>query len=125
MGQVRTGSFTEHLDDTKHHPSRQDNEGSRGRSRATSGSLAQRLRSEFSQMSTKDLIQQEIDKVEEARLPALYELVKRFAKPKTDQPPASETLMDRLQKIRISAPPDFSVNHEQYASGAKSFDDVR
>ena len=76
-------------------------------------------------MSTKDLIQQEIDKVEEARLSALNELVKRFAKPKTNQPPGSGTLMDRLQKIRISAPPDFSVNHEQYASGAKSFDDVR
>ena len=76
-------------------------------------------------MSTKDLIQQEIDKVEEARLPALYELVKRFAKPKTERPASDETLMDRLRKIRISAPPDFSENHEQYASGAKSFDDVR
>lgn len=76
-------------------------------------------------MSTKDLIQQEIDKVEEARLPALYELVKRFAKPKTERPASDETLMDRLRKIRISAPPDFSENHEQYASGAKRFDDVR
>jgi hypothetical protein len=76
-------------------------------------------------MSTKDLIQQEIDKVEEARLPALYELVKRFAKPKVERPPSSESLMERLRKIKISAPPDFSQNHEQYASGAKSFDDVR
>ena len=76
-------------------------------------------------MSTKDLIQQEIDKVDEARLPALYELVKRFAKPKTEHPPSSETIMERLRKIHISAPPDFSENHEQYASGAKSFDDVR
>ena len=76
-------------------------------------------------MSTKELIQQEIDKLDEARLPALYELVKRFAKPKAERPPSSETLMQRLQKIQISAPPDFSENHRQYASGAKSFDDVR
>ena len=76
-------------------------------------------------MSTKELIQQEIDKLDESRLPALYELVKRFAKPKAERPPSSETLMQRLQKIQISAPPDFSVNHEQYASGAKSFDDIR
>lgn len=76
-------------------------------------------------MSTKDLIQQEIDKLDEARLPALYELVKRFAKPKLERPPSTETLMERLRKIHISAPPDFSENHEQYASGAKSFDDVR
>lgn len=76
-------------------------------------------------MSTRAQIQQEIDKVEEARLPALYELVKRFAKPKTERPQSSESLMERLRKIHISAPPDFSENHEQYASGAKSFDDVR
>lgn len=76
-------------------------------------------------MSTKELIQQEIDKLDESRLPALYELVKRFGKPKAERPPSSETLMERLRKIQISAPPDFSENHEQYASGAKSFDDVR
>lgn len=76
-------------------------------------------------MTTKDLIQQEINKVDEARLPALYELVKRFAKPKTERSSSSGTFMERLRKIHISAPPDFSENHEQYASGAKSFDDVR
>ena len=76
-------------------------------------------------MSTKELIQQEIDKLSESQLPALYELVKRFAKPKVERPPAAETFMDRLKKIQISAPPDFSENHEQYASGVKSFDDVR
>ena len=50
-------------------------------------------------MSTKELIQQEIDKLDESRLPALYEFVKRFAKPKAERPPSSETLMERLQKI--------------------------
>ena len=76
-------------------------------------------------MSTKELIQQEIDKLDEARLPALYELVKRFVKPQAERPPSAETFMDRLRKIHISAPPDFSENHRQYASGAKSFDDIR
>ena len=76
-------------------------------------------------MSTKELIQQEIDKLDESRLPELYELVKRFTKPKTERSPSSETLMERLRKIHISAPSDFSENHEQYASGAKSIDDVR
>lgn len=75
-------------------------------------------------MSTKDLIQQEIDRVEEARLPALYELVKRFTKRKAERPPSSETLMERLRKIHISAPPDFSENLDLYLTGEKSFEKV-
>jgi hypothetical protein len=119
-----TGPFARHSDDTQNHPTRRDNEGPCERSCATGERLAQRLRSEFSQMSTKDLIQQEIDKVDEARLPALYELVKRFAKPRTERLSSSETLMERLQKIHISAPSDFSENLDLYLTGEKSFEKV-
>ncbi len=75
-------------------------------------------------MSTKELIQQEIDKLDEARLPELYEFIKRFQETKVKAQRPQKTFMERLREISISAPPDFSENLDLYLSGAKKIEDV-
>lgn len=59
-------------------------------------------------MSTKDLIQQEIDKLDESRLSELYEVVKRLQEPKVTPAKPQRSFMERLGDISISGPRDFS-----------------
>jgi hypothetical protein len=68
-------------------------------------------------MITKEEIKSEIEKVPEERLAELYQIVRRFtqSKPSSSQP----TLMSKLRRIRISAPPDFSENLDLYLTGEK------
>ncbi|MGB7925226.1 MAG: hypothetical protein WCF57_18455 [Pyrinomonadaceae bacterium] len=69
-------------------------------------------------MATKEEIKSEIEKVPDDRLAELYQLVKRFtqSKPTTSKP----TLMSKLRRIRINAPPDFSENIDLYLTGEKN-----
>lgn len=71
-------------------------------------------------MVTKEEIKSEIEKVPEERLAELYKIVRRFAqsRPLSSQP----TLMSKLRRIRISAPPDFSENIDLYLSGEKTIE---
>ena len=75
-------------------------------------------------MSTKELIQQEIDKLDESRLSELYEVVKRLQEPKINPENPKRSFMERLGDISISAPRDFSENLDLYLSGAKQVEDV-
>lgn len=59
-------------------------------------------------MATKEEIKSEIEKVPEERLAELYQIVRRFTAPRSD--PSAPTLMSKLKRVRISAPPDFSEN---------------
>jgi hypothetical protein len=68
-------------------------------------------------MTTKELIQAEIDRVSEDNLDELYSLVKDFTQSK--QQSRKQSLMSKLKAIRIDAPEDFSTNFELYASGEK------
>ena len=71
-------------------------------------------------MVTKEEIKSEIEKVPDERLPELYQIVKRFARP---EPATSKpTLMSKLRRVRISAPPDFSENIDLYLSGEKTIE---
>ena len=72
-------------------------------------------------MSTKELINAEIAKIHETDLPALYQHIKQFS---AKQEPPSESIMSRLRKIKISAPPDFSENIDLYLTGEKTIEDV-
>ena len=72
-------------------------------------------------MKTKELIDAEIAKVHEANLPALYEHIKQFS---AKQESPSESIMSRLRKIKISAPPDFSENIDLYLTGEKTIENV-
>ncbi len=69
-------------------------------------------------MATKEEIKSEVEKVPEERLAELYQIVRRFTQ---SRPTSSQTtLMSKLRRVRISAPPDFSENIDLYLSGEKT-----
>ncbi|HXG64759.1 MAG TPA: hypothetical protein VNO70_06605 [Blastocatellia bacterium] len=68
-------------------------------------------------MTTKEMIQAEIDRMNEADLEELYKLVKDFAQAK--QPGDRRSFMSKLKGIRIDAPEDFAANLDLYTSGEK------
>jgi hypothetical protein len=68
-------------------------------------------------MTTKELIQQEIDAIDEQYLDELYRLIRGFAEAKQNRGKAS--LMSRLRAIQIDGPEDFSTNFDQYLYGDK------
>ena len=68
-------------------------------------------------MSTKELIEAEIQYMDESQLNELYRIVKQIAetKPKVSSP----SLMSKLKQVKIQAPEDFATNLDLYASGEK------
>ena len=68
-------------------------------------------------MTTKELIQAEIDRVSTEDLEQLYTIVKAFTRSK--EKGAKESLMSKLMGIKIDAPSDFAANFDLYASGEK------
>jgi hypothetical protein len=68
-------------------------------------------------MSTKELIQAELDTLSDEDLDALYALIKQFIQSKRPAKPRS--LMATLRGIQIDAPPDFAANLDLYVSGEK------
>jgi hypothetical protein len=73
-------------------------------------------------MTTLELIQVELGKVPEERLGELYAIIRNFT---TSQQATSSApgIMEKLSRIRIQGPPDFSENFELYMSGEKKFDE--
>ncbi|MFL6216565.1 MAG: hypothetical protein ACJ74J_21960 [Blastocatellia bacterium] len=59
-------------------------------------------------MTTKELIQSEIDRISDEDLDELYSLVKDFTQSK--QQGRKQSLMSKLRAIQINAPEDFSTN---------------
>ncbi len=74
-------------------------------------------------MTTKALIQSEIENVPAENLGELYEIVKRFAAASSDLPARKTGVLARLKQIKIEAPEDFAANLDHYASGEKSLAD--
>jgi len=74
-------------------------------------------------MSTQELIQTELTRLDEAGLRALYPVIRQFvethrpAEPLAAEP--AESLLTRLSHIAIDGPEDLSTHHDQYVSGAK------
>ena len=68
-------------------------------------------------MSTKELIQAELETLSDEDLEALYALIKQFIQSKHSAEPQS--LMAALRGIQIDAPPDFAANLDRYVSGEK------
>ena len=66
-------------------------------------------------MSTKELIQAELETLSDEDLDALYALIKHFIQSKQHTKPGS--LMATLRGIQIDAPPDFATNLDLYISG--------
>jgi hypothetical protein len=68
-------------------------------------------------MTTKDLIQAEIEHLSEQELYEVYMMVKKFTQSKQT---GKQSLMSKLRSIRIDAPEDFSTNFDLYLIGEKS-----
>jgi hypothetical protein len=71
-------------------------------------------------MSTKELIQAELDTLSDEDLDALYAVIKHFVQSKRHTKPQS--LMATLRSIEIDAPSDFAANLDLYVSGEKRVD---
>ncbi|NOX63611.1 MAG: hypothetical protein GXP42_16935 [Chloroflexi bacterium] len=68
-------------------------------------------------MITKQMIIEELDVLEEDDLDKLYRIIKDLEAQKYATPTPS--LMTRLKRVKIDAPPDFAANLHLYLSGEK------
>jgi hypothetical protein len=68
-------------------------------------------------MTTKEMIQAEIEKLSEEELRKLYDVVRDLKQSKARHSKGS--FMSRLRSIQISAPEDFAANLDLYLSGEK------
>lgn len=73
-------------------------------------------------MTTKEMLQAEIEKLPEAKLGVLLEVARGLADVDEPKSPTKPGLMSRLRKIEIDAPEDFAANLDLYVSGAKQLD---
>jgi hypothetical protein len=71
-------------------------------------------------MSTRKLIHAEVEKVEEKSLGELYRLVKGFI---GEHPERSGGIMEKLLRIKIEGPEDFSRNVDAYLNGERPLAD--
>ena len=74
-------------------------------------------------MTLKELIYAEINKIEEDNLDELYEFVKELAIAKSAAKPKTR-ILNKLKRIKIQAPVDFSANIDLYMSGEKNLDNI-
>jgi hypothetical protein len=72
-------------------------------------------------MTTNELLKVEIDGLDDQSADAVLQFVKQLA----DSKPIKREgrLLEKLMRIRIQGPPDFSENLDLYLSGEKNVDD--
>lgn len=68
-------------------------------------------------MTTKVLIQAEIERVNEEDLDELYRVISTFVQSREQEQDTGQDIMSRLMRIKIEAPADFSTNLDLYMSG--------
>lgn len=73
-------------------------------------------------MTTKEKIIEGLAELDDAGLAKVHAVVRDLTKPKPAK--STECIMDKLRRIKIDAPPDFSQNLDQYLNGEKSLDDI-
>ena len=69
-------------------------------------------------MTTQELIANELSALDESDLRELYRIIQNFMASKRHA--AASSLMSKLKRIKIEAPPDFATNLDLYTSGEKS-----
>lgn len=74
-------------------------------------------------MTTKEKIIEDLTGLDAAGLSEVHAVVRRLSERKAESPP-QESIMAKLRKIKIQAPPDFSKNLDLYLTGEKTLDDV-
>lgn len=73
-------------------------------------------------MTTKEKIIEGLAALDDAGLAKVHAVVRELSESKAEKP--KESIMEKLRRITIDAPPDFSKNLDLYLSGEKSLDDV-
>ncbi len=68
-------------------------------------------------MSTRQLIEEEIELMDEKQLDEIYQIIKRISQPQEQAAPVG--LMGKLKGVHIEAPEDFARNLDLYVSGEK------
>ena len=68
-------------------------------------------------MSTKELIEAEIEHLNDEQLEQLYQVVRELSASK--KPASSPSLMAKLKQVKIDGPEDFATNLDLYLSGEK------
>lgn len=68
-------------------------------------------------MTTKEMIERELEGLSEEHLNELYALIRDFANARRQS--VKETFMSRLKRIQIDAPEDFAANLDLYVTGEK------
>jgi len=63
-------------------------------------------------MTTKELIQAEIDKIPKQELNEVYQLIKDFTDKKNS---TKKGILSQLKQIKIQGSTDFSVNFDKYS----------
>jgi hypothetical protein len=69
-------------------------------------------------MTTKELIQAEIDRLSEEDLEKVYSIIRDFTQSRSQA--QSESILEKLQRIQFDGPEDLAANHDLYFSGEKS-----
>ena len=72
-------------------------------------------------MTTKEKIIEGLAELDDAELAKVHAVVRELSEPKE---PPRESIMEKLRRIKIDAPPDFSKNLDLYLNGEQSLDDV-
>lgn len=73
-------------------------------------------------MTTREMIQTEIEAVPDENLDDLYRVIKQFTKTRTQT--HKPGLLAKLKQIKIDAPEDFAANLDLYLSGEKKIEDI-
>ena len=68
-------------------------------------------------MSTKELIEAEMEHLDEEQLDQLYQVVRELSASK--KLASSPSLMKKLKQVKIEGPEDFATNLDLYLNGEK------
>lgn len=71
---------------------------------------------------TKEQIKAEIDQMPVDKLDTLHRFIKELSSTREIPKMTGETFMEKMRKIKIDAPPDFSRNIDLYLNGEKTLD---
>jgi len=68
-------------------------------------------------MVTRELIHSEVERLNAADLEELYKLIRQLNRAKRRS--KKKGALSRIKQVKISAPKDFSANHDLYATGER------
>ncbi|HKZ36128.1 MAG TPA: hypothetical protein VJ184_00655 [Chryseolinea sp.] len=66
-------------------------------------------------MVTRELIHSEIERLNVEDLDELYKLIRQLSRAKRKS--KKKGALSRIKRVKVSAPKDFSINHDHYVTG--------